>query len=120
MDFNKTSIVETDLVLIHIDDKPAFYGRVEQIIPDSKKGWWCVRFLFLTFPHQMTTWVIDDEQIRGADFTMGGTPVRIEKIVVASEHQAAETKTATENDDDQQAQPKARVFSIAPKKDEDL
>jgi len=116
MDFKKTSIVETDLVLIHIDDKPAFYGRVEQIIPDSKKGWWRVRFLFLTFPHQMTTWVIDDEQIRGADFTMGGTPIRIEKLVIAGEPKTPEAEIATEKDEKSQA----RVFSIAPKKDEDL
>jgi hypothetical protein len=70
-----------DLVLIHVDNKPGFYARVEEIIPDVKPGWWQVKLLVLTFPMQVFTWILDDFQIEGADFTMGGTPLRLEPVV---------------------------------------
>ena len=70
-----------DLVLVHVDDKPGFYARVEEILPDVKQGWWQVKLLVLTFPMQVFTWILDDSQIEGADFTMGGTPLRLEPVV---------------------------------------
>lgn len=70
-----------DLVLIHVDDKPGFYARVEEILPDVKNGWWQVKLLALTFPMQVFTWILDDSQIEGADFTMGGTPLRLEPLI---------------------------------------
>lgn len=60
-----------DLVLIHVDNKPGFYARVEEILPDVKPGWWQVKLLVLTFPMQVFTWILDDLQIEGTDFTMG-------------------------------------------------
>lgn len=69
-----------DLALIHIEHKPAFFARVEDISPDHKRGWWHVKLFILALPLKVVTWTIDEEQIRGAEFTMGGTPVRIEKI----------------------------------------
>ncbi|MDD2897786.1 MAG: hypothetical protein PHI31_03620 [Desulfuromonadaceae bacterium] len=70
-----------DLVLIHVDNKPGFYARVEEIVPDIKPGWWQVKLLVLTFPLQVFTWILDEHQLEGADFTMGGTPLRLEDIV---------------------------------------
>jgi hypothetical protein len=70
-----------DLVLIHVDNKPGFYARVEDIVPDVKPGWWQVTLLVLTFPLQVFTWILDDLQLEGADFTMGGTPLRLEDLV---------------------------------------
>lgn len=70
-----------DLVLIHVDNKPGFYARIEEILPDVKPGWWQVRLLVLTFPMQVFTWILDDFQIEGSDFTMGGTPLRLEPVV---------------------------------------
>ncbi|NVO00456.1 MAG: hypothetical protein HXX17_14145 [Geobacteraceae bacterium] len=69
-----------DLVLVHVDDKPGFYARIEDISPDVKKGWWIVKLLVLTFPLQVYTWILDESQIDGAPFTMGGTPLMLEKI----------------------------------------
>lgn len=69
-----------DLVLIHLDDKPGFYARIEDIAPDVKPGWWQVKFLVLTFPLQVYTWILEESQINGTPFTMGGTPVRVEKV----------------------------------------
>lgn len=70
-----------DLVLIHVDNNPGFYARVEEIVPDVKPGWWQVKLLVLTFPMQVFTWILDDNQIEGADFTMGGTPLRLEDVI---------------------------------------
>lgn len=69
-----------DLVLVHIDNKPGFFARIEAITPDVKPGWWHVRLLVLTVPLQVYTWILDESQVEGAPFTMGGTPVRLEKV----------------------------------------
>ena len=70
-----------DLVLIHIDEKPATYARIEDIDPDVKPGWWRVKLLILTLPMQVATWILEKSQIDGTPFTMGGTPMRLEKVV---------------------------------------
>jgi hypothetical protein len=73
-----------DLVLIHVSEQPTAYARLEAIDPDSKPGWWRVRFLILTVPLQVVTWILQQEQIDGTPFTMGGTPVRVERVVCPS------------------------------------
>ncbi|QEM66990.1 hypothetical protein FO488_01660 [Geobacter sp. FeAm09] len=70
-----------DIVLIHVDGKPGFYARIEELTPDVKPGWWQVRLMVFTFPLQMFTWILDEFQLDGADFTMGGTPIRMEQVV---------------------------------------
>jgi hypothetical protein len=70
-----------DLVLVHIDNKPGFYARIEEIVPDMKPGWWQVKLLALAFPLQVFTWILDSGQIDGAPYTMGGTPVRLEPVI---------------------------------------
>ena len=70
-----------DIVLVHVDNKPGFYARVEEISPDVKPGWWQVRLLVLTFPLQVFTWILDEFQLEYAPFTMGGTPIRLEPVV---------------------------------------
>ena len=70
-----------DIVLVHVENKPGFYARIEDISPDVKPGWWQLRLLVFTFPLQVFTWILDDYQIEGADFTMGGTPIRLDPVV---------------------------------------
>jgi hypothetical protein len=70
-----------DLVLVHIDNKPAFYARIEDVTPDVKPGWWKVKLLVLTVPLQIYTWILDESQVNGAPFTMGETPIMLEKVV---------------------------------------
>lgn len=70
-----------DLVLVHVDNRPGFFARIEEISPDVKPGWWQVKLLVLTMPLQVYTWILDESQIEGAPYTMGGTPVRLEKII---------------------------------------
>lgn len=69
-----------DIVLVHIDNSPGFYARIEQVNPDRKPGWWQVQLLVLTLPLQVYTWTLEEEQINGTPFTMGGTPIRLEKV----------------------------------------
>jgi hypothetical protein len=69
-----------DLVLVHVENRPGFYARIEDISHDVKPGWWQVKLLVLTFPLQVYTWILDDSQINGAPFTMGGTPITLEKV----------------------------------------
>jgi hypothetical protein len=76
-----------DLVIIHIEEKPAFFARIENIVPDVKPKWWKVSLLVLTDPLQIFTWILDESQINGAPFTMGGTPIMIEKVVAPLEQE---------------------------------
>jgi len=70
-----------DLVSVYIENKPAFFARIEEISPDIKPGWWQVKLLVLTHPLQVFSWILEESQINGAPFTMGGTPVFLEKVV---------------------------------------
>lgn len=70
-----------DIVLVNVDNKPGFYARIEDISPDVKPGWWQVRLLVLTFPLQVFNWILDEYQLEGAAFTMGGTPIRLDPVV---------------------------------------
>lgn len=75
---NKTG--EGDIVLIYFKDKPTLYARIEFIESDFKKDWYQVTLQLLSVPPQTVTWILREEYIAGAPFTMGGDPVRLEKI----------------------------------------
>ena len=115
MNPKQDSILEQELVLIHIEEQPAFYARVEKISADVKPKWWRVKFLMLTIPVKVTTWTIDDEQIRGAEFTMGGTPIRIEKVEVPEDIEPEEKKEESVKSKKQKTR-QARVLSLNKKK----
>ncbi len=115
MNLKEDSILEQELVLIHIEEQPAFYARVEKITADVKPKWWRVKFLMLTIPLNVATWIIDDEQIRGADFTMGGTPIRIDKVEVPEETEPREEKEESVKSKDTETK-QARVLSLNKRK----
>jgi hypothetical protein len=71
---------EGDVILIHYQDQPMAYARIEQIQPDIKKDWYQVTLLLLTLPAQSVTWILREEYINGATFTMGGQSMRMEKV----------------------------------------
>lgn len=105
-----------DLVLIHVEQKPAFFARVENINPDYKRGWWQVKLFVLTLPLRVVTWIIDDDQIRGAEFTMSGTPIRIEKVVPPTEPEESPQEEPVEKPELGQATRKqARILSFSKK-----
>lgn len=69
-----------DIILVYYQEKPASYARIEAIEPDVKKGWYQVTLLLLTFPAQTVTWILREEYINGAAFTMGGQSMRLGEI----------------------------------------
>jgi hypothetical protein len=73
---------ENDLVLIYMEDMPLSYARIENILADSKPDWYHVRLLLLQVPPQIVTWILKDVYINGAEFTMQGKRMRLEKVVV--------------------------------------
>ena len=116
---NREPVFENDIILVNIENQPAFFARIEAISPDIKKGWWRLKLLVLQIPLFVTTWILDEEQIRGADFTMNGTPIRIEKVV------APATPPFQESDDHEDTHPtektphkKARIVSLNPKENQ--
>ncbi|MEI6207402.1 MAG: hypothetical protein WCP20_11500 [Desulfuromonadales bacterium] len=99
-----------EIVLIHVDNKPGFYARIEEISPDVRPGWWQVKLLVLTFPLQVFTWILDEFQLEGASFTMGGTPLRLEEIV-----SPVELERIKKENEEQERQVKMRRERGAPK-----
>jgi hypothetical protein len=77
--------VENDIVLIYREDDPFSFARIEDITADSKPDWYHVKLLMLQLPLQIVTWILKDIYIEGAEFTMNGKRMRLEKIVVPNE-----------------------------------
>jgi hypothetical protein len=69
-----------DLVLIHHKGEPMVYARVEEILADVKPGWWQVRLMLLQVPANEVNWILRDEYVDGAEFTMGGEPVTLQPV----------------------------------------
>jgi hypothetical protein len=67
--------------LIHMQDKPQAFARIESIEPDIKRGWYHVTLLLLQIPLTVVTWILRDIYINGETFTMDGKPMRLEKVV---------------------------------------
>ena len=72
---------QNDLVLIYMENSPLVFARIEEILPDAKRGWFHVKLLMLQIPPQVVTWILKDVYINGEEFTMGGKPMRLEKVV---------------------------------------
>ncbi len=73
--------VENDLVLIHHEDQPVLFARIEEILPDAKPDWYHVKLLMLQVPPQVVTWILRDIYIDGSEFTMNGQRMRLEKVI---------------------------------------
>lgn len=108
-----------DLVLIYFEDKPLSYARIEEILPDSKPDWYHVKLLMLQIPPQLVTWILRDVYIDGAEYTMNGKRMRLEKVIVPEEPGPAAEK---EKEDGEAISPKesgkAKVISLSDLKKE--
>jgi hypothetical protein len=104
-----------DIVLIHVDNKPGFYARIEDLTADVKPRWWQVRLMVFTFPLQMFTWILDESQLDGASFTMGGTPIRMERVIspVEQEHIKREQDEKEERERSGQNSGNPKVISLS-------
>ncbi len=79
-----------DVVLVSMDGSPAFFARVESVTPDVKPGWFHLQLLVLQVPLLVITWILRRAYIDGEEFTMGGRPVRIEKVVAPADESEEE------------------------------
>jgi hypothetical protein len=100
-----------DLVLVYINNKPAFFARIEDIEPDVKTDWWQVTLLVLQVPVKTLVWILRDAYIQGEHFTMGGTPIRLEKVVVPPA--TFEPDPDTPNDDREETKDSAQIISLS-------
>lgn len=72
--------LEGDIVLLHYQGQPTMYARIEAIKADTKKDWYQVTLLLLTIPPQTVTWILREEYINGAQFTMGGNSMMLQEV----------------------------------------
>ena len=109
--------VENDIVLIHFEDQPLSFARIESILPDNKPDWYHVKLLMLQVPLQVVTWILRDRYITGDEFTMNGKRMRLEKIVCPETD--PEDDDPIEDDSDKPAAPvngTATVISLQDKR----
>ena len=100
--------MENDLVLIHYEDRPLSFARIEEILPDVKPNWYHVRLLMLQVPLQVVTWILRDAYINGGEFTMDGKRMRLELV------QAPRTPSAPDSDTAPSKKPAGKkVISIS-------
>jgi hypothetical protein len=72
-----------DIVLVHLHGKPASFARIEAVRPHDRRGWYYCDLLILAVPPQAVSWILERAQIDGAEFTMGGRGVRMERMLAA-------------------------------------
>src|SRR5262245_57855299 len=94
----KRGTLPGEVVLIHYQGKPASFARVENIRPHPRPGWLFCDLLVLAVPAQPVTWILERAQIDGVEFTMGGQPVRLEKLPeLGVIHETARAKEPAES-----------------------
>jgi hypothetical protein len=118
---------EGDVVLVHIDNTPAFFARVESISPDVKPDWFHAKLLVLQVPPLLVTWILRPSYIDGAEFTMGGRPMRLEKVVAPETETVVDTFSSGEEEPEVEAEkdrkapegPAGKVVSIFDRRKKD-
>ena len=111
-----------DVVLVYLENSPAFFARIEDISPDVKAGWYHVKLLVLQVPLMTITWILKPEYINGEEFTMGGRPVRLEKVVCpesslpSPEEEKKEEKILEDEEKEEKKEGKGKVISIFERK----
>jgi hypothetical protein len=115
-----------DLVLVYMEGNPAFFARIEMIRPDLKPEWYQVKLLILQIPLVVATWILRRAYIDGDEFTMGGRPVRVVKVV--SPEEVEETVESKSKELTNASKPthetpvskgKAKVLSLADRRKKD-
>lgn len=104
-----------ELVLVYMEGNPAFFARIEDIIPDVKPGWFHVKMLVLQVPLLVITWILREPYIDGDEFTMGGRPVQLVKVVAPEEEEAEGLSAGKEEPDIKPVDAKTKARSEEPK-----
>ena len=106
-----------DIVLIYFEDNPMGFARVEDISPDMKKNWYHIKLLMLQIPLQTVTWILKDVYIEGAEFTMNGNRMRLEKVVAPEEPDNTDPgEMSVEKKEKQKPSKKGKVISFTGRK----
>jgi hypothetical protein len=87
---------EGDLVLLHYQNQPALFARIDGIKPDVKKAWYQVTLLLLTVPPHSVTWILREEYINGAEFTMGGVPMKLQPVPMTTSSERGKAQEGKE------------------------
>ena len=74
-----------DIVLIHLEDSPVSFARVESILPDPKQDWYQIKLLMLQIPLQVVTWILKDAYINGEEFHMNGKKMKLQTVECPAE-----------------------------------
>lgn len=98
-----------DVVLVYMDNNPAFFAKVDDISADVKPGWFQVKLLVLQVPLLVVTWILRQAYFNGEEFTMGGRPMRIEKVT-------APVEKPDETESGEAGKTSARPELVVPKK----
>lgn len=108
---------ENDIVLIYYEDKPMTFARIEEILPDAKPNWYHVKLLVLQVPVQVVTWILRDVYIDGAEFTMNGNRMRLERVESPEASASPNERTPPGSEAPKDPDPKAaRVISLTDRK----
>lgn len=83
--------VQGDLILVTMEGQPAFFARIEEISADVKPEWFQVKMLVLQVPLMVITWILRESYISGEEFTMGGRPIQLTKVVAPEQPEDAGT-----------------------------
>ena len=68
----------SDVVLVRVREKPAFYAQIRAIERDVKRGWYRVTLRSVFGEHQ---WILEDLHLfLGQTWTFNGIPHRMERI----------------------------------------
>jgi len=76
--------VNGEIVLVIVNKVQGFYLKIIDVTPDYKPGWWNVKFYPLIptkdFKLRESIWKLDNQQIRGEEFTMNSIPHQLFKV----------------------------------------
>ncbi len=103
---------EGDLVLVHVEDSPAFFARIECVSPDVKLDWYQVTLLVLQVPLVEVTWILKEEYIKGASFTMGGKRVVMEQVVSPPKEPPSDEGRESRGDQKKKATPEKETGKV--------
>ncbi len=104
---------ENDIVLIHMEDTPITFARIENITPDGKPDWYHVKLLLLQVPQlQIATWVLKNDYINGDTFTMNGKKIRLDLIVCPADPPSGTDLKKSQKETDPTSSGTAQVISL--------
>jgi len=104
---------ERDIVLVYHEDAPLFFARVEDISPDRKPDWYHIKLLVLQIPVHVVTWILRDIYINGAEFTMGGKRMRMERVKCPPEDALVDPREPPRGGGKEEKSTRAKVIPLA-------